>query len=136
LEAPADRLYAKFQQSPRILPCSQHLDSETAEAGVSNLPTAALPFTLNSNSYQTMGWLKLGARFTTSSSPPFEGDLKYTTKHIENVSIGPESPGVKDSYPIVSLDTPDDNLPFIPPEEVKKRNSAENGGLCMSHILI
>jgi hypothetical protein len=85
---------------------------------------------------RALGWLKHGGRSNASGSPLFEEDLKYTTQHVETVYISPDSAEVTNSYHIVSLDIIDDNLPFIPPEEVKKRNSAKSGGMCMFHISI
>jgi hypothetical protein len=76
-----------------------------------------------------MGWLKLGARSAISGPPPFEKDLKINTEHVENVSMGPEAAGDIKPYPFIGLDTPDESLPFIQPEEVTKRNSIQNGGL-------
>jgi hypothetical protein len=77
-----------------------------------------------------MGWLKLGARSATTTAKAFEEDLKYTTKHIETVSVDPATSAVSELFPIISRDIPDEGLPFIPAEKVKKRNSVNNGGLC------
>jgi hypothetical protein len=59
-----------------------------------------------------MGWLKLGARSATTAPPAFEEDLKYTTQHIETVSIGPATSTVSELFPIISRDIPDERLPF------------------------
>ncbi len=78
-----------------------------------------------------MGWLKLGAR-TAQKEVPVESvpeDLKYTTQHIESVSISPETSQSR-TYPRAPLSLPDSELPFIPRDEVIKRKSAESGGVC------
>ena len=89
------------------------------------MPSAPIPLTP-----RAMGWLKLGARSATTTAKAFEEDLKYTTHHIETVSVDPATSAVSESFPIISRDIPDERLPFIPAEKVKKRNSVNNGGLC------
>ena len=77
-----------------------------------------------------MGWLKLGARREASRASQFPEDLACTIQKIESVSLNADNLDVTKTYYIVALNTPDENLPFIPPEEVKKRTSVENGALC------
>lgn len=126
---------AKAQHDIRILPRYQHVPREPCSdrlfdpfrffRSVSYTPSSPIPLTP-----RAMGWLKLGARSATTAPPAFEEDLKYTTQHIETVSIGPATSTVSELFPIISRDIPDERLPFIPAEKVKKRNSVENGGLC------
>ena len=82
----------------------------------------------------SMGWLKLGARRETSRASQFPEDLACAIQKIESISLNADNLDVTETYHIVSLNTTDESLPFIPPEEVKKRTSVENGALCKFHI--
>jgi hypothetical protein len=81
-----------------------------------------------------MGWLKLGAWHETSRASQFPEDLACTIQKIESIPLNSDDLDVTDTYHMVGLNTPDESLPFIPPEEVKKRTSVENGALCKFHI--
>jgi hypothetical protein len=86
-----------------------------------------------------MGWLKLVAKTESRSKPPepeaFHEDVKWTTQHIETISISPYKEAVV-RYPFVGTEIEDERLPFISAEVVKKRKSAEEGGLCMYFLQI
>jgi hypothetical protein len=77
-----------------------------------------------------MGWLRLGARFPTSDPLASNEGWKAAAEHVESVPLALEDAGAPESYVIVNLDTPDERLPVISPDEVMKRNSTENGSLC------
>jgi hypothetical protein len=81
-----------------------------------------------------MGWLKLGARRETSRASKFPEDLAFTIQKIESISLNSDTLDITKIFHIVALNTPDESLPFIPPEEVKKRTSIKNGALCKSPI--
>jgi acyl-CoA hydrolase len=81
-----------------------------------------------------MGWLKLGARRETSRASQFPEDLAFTIQKIESISLNSDTLDITKIFHIVALNTPDESLPFIPPEEVKKRTSIKNGALCKSPI--
>jgi hypothetical protein len=56
--------------------------------------------------------------------------MACTIQKIESISLNADNLDVTKTYHIVAPNTPDESLPFIPPEEVKKRTSVENGALC------
>lgn len=77
-----------------------------------------------------MGWLKIGAR--DADRMQAAATLKEGAERVE--LIGGEILPSDVQYPFVATCTRDEELPFIPAEEVVKRNSAAEGGLCM-HVL-
>jgi hypothetical protein len=81
-----------------------------------------------------MGWLKLGARLEASRPSQSSEDLACAIQKIESISLTSDDLDVTDTYHIVGINTPDESLPFISPEEVKKRTLVENGALCKFHI--
>jgi hypothetical protein len=85
-----------------------------------------------------MGWLKLGSRSSNlgaPAAPMINDESKYRTQHIETLPRIPESLNVSKHYPVVSLDTPDERLPFIPADDVKESNCPGNGSLRRLHSL-
>jgi hypothetical protein len=74
-----------------------------------------------------MGWLKLGSGSPAQTQQLRQVELKVATQHVESLSIDSEA---LQQCQHVSLSVPDSELPFIPPDEVSKRRSALEGGLC------
>lgn len=60
------------------------------------------------------------------SSKTFQRDLEAATEHIETVCLEHS----RTMYPQLDVSLPKDYLPFIPPEEVIKGKSVEDGCLC------
>jgi hypothetical protein len=79
-----------------------------------------------------MGWLKLGSRSSNlgaPAAPMIDDESKYKTQHIEILPRIPESLKVSKHYPVVSLDMPDERLPFISADDVKESYCTGNGCL-------
>ncbi|KAK0119358.1 hypothetical protein ONS95_010810 [Cadophora gregata] len=76
-----------------------------------------------------MGWLKLRSTDAdTKCQPPlgvFQDNLKVATQYIETISPGSS----KSQFPFIDVSVPDDQLPFISPENVVKQVSVDAGGL-------
>ncbi|KAH7355454.1 fatty acid desaturas-like protein [Rhexocercosporidium sp. MPI-PUGE-AT-0058] len=79
--------------------------------------------------FSIMGWLKLGNRTTIGETAPavFHGDLKIATEHVESVSCDGSA---RRNYVPVNTFLADSQLPFICPEEIVRRKSREDGGIC------
>ncbi len=74
-----------------------------------------------------MGWRKLRTRTDGKpASGTFNKDSKVTTEHIESTPLS----SVQKRYTFVDISVPDNELPLVPAQEVTKRKSAEDGGLC------
>ncbi|KAH6663018.1 fatty acid desaturas-like protein [Halenospora varia] len=75
-----------------------------------------------------MGWLKIRARDLKTTKPceSKENNSKPSFEHVENTTCHLEC---IPRFPFVSIDTQKSELPFINAHEVRKRTSAENGGL-------
>jgi len=71
-----------------------------------------------------MGWLKLGTR--TAGTDTGDEDVKSLSQHIETISLNSAH---WTPYPHAALSVQERDLPFIAPEEVSKRKSAQSGGL-------
>jgi hypothetical protein len=82
-----------------------------------------------------MGWLQIGRRHQIRSVDLDHGEIqKLPYQHVEdveNIKISDLSLNEPRQYPFMPLHVADIHLPFIDPEEVKRRNiTGKSNRLC------